>query len=72
MRLPRFSDLSLVVKMAIAPAFAVLVLALVSAGVFVSQQQQAQALDRVVNRDMQVSLELAAVSKRITAAHLQA
>ena len=42
MRLPRFSDLSLVVKMAIAPAFAVLVLALVSAGVFVSQQQQAQ------------------------------
>jgi methyl-accepting chemotaxis protein len=67
----RFADLSLVVKMAIAPAFAVLVLAVVSAGVFASQQQQARTLDRVVSHDMSVSLELAAVSKRITAAHLQ-
>jgi methyl-accepting chemotaxis protein len=71
MRKFRFADLSLVVKMAIAPAFAVLVLALVSAGVFVSQKAQTAAVNRIVEHDMQVSLKLAAVSKRITAAHLQ-
>ena len=67
----RFADLSLVVKMALAPAFAVIVLAAVSAGGFYTQQLQGRALDRVVQRDMSASLNLAAISKRITAAHLQ-
>jgi methyl-accepting chemotaxis protein len=67
----RFADLSLVVKMALAPAFAVVVLAVVAAGAFVSQQAQTQAIDRIVQHDMAASLKLAAVSERITAAHLQ-
>ena len=67
----RFADLSLVVKMALAPAFAVIVLAAVSAGGFYTQQLQGRALDHVVQHDMSVSLKLAAISKRITAAHLQ-
>ncbi|HKT54272.1 MAG TPA: methyl-accepting chemotaxis protein, partial [Caulobacteraceae bacterium] len=67
----RFADLSIMVKMALAPAFAVIVLAAVSAGGFYSQQLQGHALDRVVQHDMSVSLKLAAISKRITAAHLQ-
>ena len=67
----RFADLSIVVKMALAPAFAVVVLAAVSAGGFYAQQLQGHALDRVVQHDMSTSLKLAAISKRITAAHLQ-
>ena len=67
----RFADLSLVVKMALAPAFAVIVLAAVSAGGFYTQQLQGRALDHVVQHDMSVSLKLASISKRITAAHLQ-
>ncbi len=67
----RFADLSLMVKMALAPAFAVIVLAGVSAGGFYAQQLQGRALDHVVQHDMSVSLQLAAISKRITAAHLQ-
>ena len=71
MKLLRFADLPLVVKMALAPAFAVVVLAAVSLGGFYTQQLQGKALDRVVEHDMSVSLKLAAISKRITAAHLQ-
>jgi methyl-accepting chemotaxis protein len=67
----RFADLSLVVKMALAPAFAVIVLVAVSAGGFYTQQLQGKALDRVVQHDMTTSLKLAGISKRITAAHLQ-
>lgn len=67
----RFADLSLVVKMALAPAFAVLVLAIVAGGAFVSQQAQTQAIDQIVQKDMKVSLKLANVSERITGAHLQ-
>ncbi|MDP1875216.1 methyl-accepting chemotaxis protein [Phenylobacterium sp.] len=66
----RFADLSLVVKMALAPFFAVVMLALVTGGAFVSQQQQARALDRIVEEDMQAGLELAAVSRRVAVAHL--
>jgi methyl-accepting chemotaxis protein len=61
----------MVVKMAIAPAFAVVVLAIVAGGAFFSQQQQAAALDRVVQHDMVLSLKLANIAKRITGAHLQ-
>src|ERR1700751_669062 len=67
----RFDDLSIVVKMALRPAFAVIVLAAVSAGGFYTQQLQGRALDRVVQHDMSTSLKLAGISKRITAAHLQ-
>jgi methyl-accepting chemotaxis protein len=70
MRSLRFADLSLVVKMALAPLFAVLMLALVTGGAFFSQQQQSQALDRIVEEDMQTGLELAAVSRRVAVAHL--
>ena len=66
----RFADLSLVVKMAMAPAFAVVMLALVTGGAFYSQQQQASALDRIVEEDMQAGLDLAAVSRRVAVAHL--
>ena len=58
----RFADLSLVVKMALAPAFAVIVLAAVSAGGFYTQQLQGRALDRVVQHDMSATLKLAAIS----------
>ncbi|MBR7617979.1 methyl-accepting chemotaxis protein [Phenylobacterium sp. 20VBR1] len=65
----RLADLSLVVKMAFAPAFAVLMLALVAGGAVWSQQQQSRAIDRIVSQDMAVSLDLARISKRITAVH---
>ncbi|CAN5519331.1 methyl-accepting chemotaxis protein [soil metagenome] len=65
----RLADLSLVVKMAFAPAFAVLMLALVAGGAVWSQQQQSKAIDRIVSQDMAVSLDLARISKRITAVH---
>ncbi|WP_334160659.1 methyl-accepting chemotaxis protein [Phenylobacterium sp.] len=71
MKMLRFTDLSLVVKMAVAPAVAVVVLALVSGGAFYSQQQQAQTLDQIVEHDMATSLQVAALSTRITAAHLK-
>jgi methyl-accepting chemotaxis protein len=71
MRSLRFADLSLVVKMALAPAFAICVLAAVTAGGFYTQQLQGNALDKVVRQDMTLSLKLAAISKRITAAHLK-
>jgi methyl-accepting chemotaxis protein len=66
----RYADLSIIVKMALAPAFAVIVLAIVSGGAFFNQQQQARVLDHVVQHDMAVSTRLAAVTKRVTAAHL--
>jgi methyl-accepting chemotaxis protein len=65
----RLADLSLVVKMAVAPAFAVIMLALVAGGAVVSQQQQSKAIDNIVQQDMTVSLELARISKQITAVH---
>ena len=65
----RLADLSLVVKMAFAPAFAVLMLALVAGGALWSQQQQTKAIDRIVSEDMAISLDLARISKRITSVH---
>ncbi len=65
----RLADLSLVVKMAVAPAFAVVMLALVAGGAVVSQQQQTKAIDRIVQEDMSVSLELAKISKQVIALH---
>ena len=71
MRSLRFADLPILVKLAFAPAFAVIVLALVSGGAFYSEQQQAKTLDHVVEHDMIVSTKLSGVTKRITAAHLE-
>ena len=65
----RLADLSLVVKMAVAPAFAVIMLALVAGGAMISQQQQSKAIDRIVKEDMTVSLDLARISKRVIALH---
>jgi methyl-accepting chemotaxis protein len=71
MKMLRFVDLSLVVKMAVAPAVAVVVLALVSGGAYFSQHQQAQALDQIVKHDMATTTKVAALSNRITEAHLK-
>jgi len=65
----RLADLSLVVKMGFAPAFAVLMLAIVAGAAFWNQDQQTHAIDRIVHQDMAVSLDLARISKRITAVH---
>jgi len=65
----RLNDLSLVVKMALAPVFAVVMLALVSVGAFWSQGQQTRAIGRIVDHNMAVSLDLARISKEITAIH---
>jgi methyl-accepting chemotaxis protein len=69
MKTLRLADLSLVVKMAFAPAFAVVMLALVAGGAMWSQQQQSKAIDQIVQKDMAVSLTLAHISKQITAVH---
>jgi methyl-accepting chemotaxis protein len=55
--------------MSLAPVFAVVMLALVSAGAFWSQGQQTRAIDRIVQHNMAVSLDLARISKEITAVH---
>jgi methyl-accepting chemotaxis protein len=67
----RFADLSLVVKMALAPGFAVVMLAVIAGGAFWSQHQQTQAMNRIVDQDMSNSLELGRISKRITAVNGQ-
>ncbi len=63
------NDLSLVVKMAIAPAFALITLVLVTGAGVWNQQQQTKAMDAIVQHDMAVSLDLARISKRITSVH---
>jgi len=65
----RLADLSLVVKMAFAPAFALVMLALVAGGAMWSQQQQSKTIEQIVQKDTAVSLDLARISKRITAVH---
>jgi len=69
MKTPRLADVSLVVKMAFAPAVAVLMLAIVAGAAFWSQGRQTEAISRIVNQDMAVSLDLARISKQITAIH---
>ncbi len=65
----KFANLPLVVKMAVAPAFAVLMLTLVAAGAFWTQTQQAALLQHVVDQDMTTSSRLLLASKRISSAH---
>jgi methyl-accepting chemotaxis protein len=65
----RLINLSLVLKMGFAPAFAVLMMALAAGGAYWSQTRQTVAIDRIVSQDMAVSLDLAGISKRITGVH---
>jgi methyl-accepting chemotaxis protein len=65
----RLANLSLVVKMAMAPTFAVIMLALVAGGAFWAQAQQTRLLQQVVNEDMAVSSRLLQASKHISAVH---
>ncbi|WP_297509436.1 methyl-accepting chemotaxis protein [uncultured Caulobacter sp.] len=65
----KIANLPLVVKMAVAPAFAVIMLTLVAAGAFWTQTQQTVLLRHVVEQDMTTSSRLLLASKRIAAAH---
>jgi methyl-accepting chemotaxis protein len=59
----------LIVKIAFAPAFALVMLALMAGGAVVIQRGQATDLSQVVHTDMPNSLRLQKVSERITAIH---
>jgi methyl-accepting chemotaxis protein len=63
------ANLPLVVKMAVAPAFAVIMLTLVAGGAFWTQSQQTKMLQHVVDTDMTTSSRLLLASKRIASAH---
>ena len=65
----RFADLPLLVKMAFAPALALVMLAVLAGGMIASQSAQTAALQRVVQTDMTASLRLEHISKQISAAN---
>jgi len=65
----RLDDLPLMVKVGFAPALALVMLALMSAGAVVLQQNQTQELSRVVQTDMPQSLRMQKISERITGVH---
>jgi len=67
----RFDDLPLMVKVGFAPALALAMLALLSAGAVVLQQNQTHELERVVRTDMPNSLRMQKISERITGVHGQ-
>ena len=68
MKLRRFSDIPLVLKVGFAPAFALLMLAAVAVGTLWSQQQQTVVLAGVVGNDA-LQTQLAADAQDITAAN---
>ncbi len=70
MKLPRFSDIPLVYKIACPSFFALLILACVGASMLWSQQRQAIVLGGVISADV-LQNQLAADSKSITAANGQ-
>jgi methyl-accepting chemotaxis protein len=65
----RLADLPLIIKLAFAPALALVMLAVLAVGMIASQSQQTAALQRVVQTDMSTSLRLEQISKRISAAN---
>jgi methyl-accepting chemotaxis protein len=65
----RLVDSPLIVKIAFAPAFALVMLALMAGGAIVIQRGQATDLSQVVHTDLPNSLRLQKVSERITAIH---
>jgi len=69
MRALRLDDMPLIVKIAFAPVFALVMLALIAGGSIMVLRGQTATLNRVVSQDMPDSLRLADISQRITAAH---
>ena len=65
----RLVDLPLIIKMGFAPAFALLMLALMAGGAVVVQKSQSAALRQVVEQDMKTNSEIQSLSRRITDAH---
>jgi diguanylate cyclase (GGDEF)-like protein len=68
MKFPRFSDIPLIYKIGCPPAFALLILGCVGAGMLWSQQRQTAVLDGVVAGEA-VQNQLAADAQRITQAN---
>ena len=65
----RLVDLPLIIKMGFAPAFALLMLALMAGGAVMVQKSQSAALRQVVEQDMRTNSEIQSLSRRITDAH---
>src|SRR5262245_29525724 len=65
----RFQDWPLIVKIGLAPTFALVMLAGLAVGAIVIQKQQTGDLHRVVSQDMPNSLRMQKVSERITKVH---
>jgi methyl-accepting chemotaxis protein len=62
----RLVDLPLIIKIGFAPAFALLMLALMAGGSIVVQRSQSAALHQVVENDMRENTEIQTISKRIS------
>jgi methyl-accepting chemotaxis protein len=62
----RLVDLPLIIKIGFAPAFALLMLALMAGGSIVVQRSQSAALKQVVESDMRENMEIQTISKRIS------
>ena len=71
MKRVRLVDLPLIVKIGFAPAFALIMLALLATGAIVLQKSQANELRQVVEVDMPNSMRMQRISERITAVHGQ-
>ncbi|MBO9708199.1 MAG: HAMP domain-containing protein [Caulobacter sp.] len=65
----RLVDLPLIIKIGFAPAFALLMLALMAGGAIIVQKNQSAALKQVVENDMRINSEIQSLSRRITNAH---
>ena len=62
----RLVDLPLIIKIGFAPAFALLMLALMAGGAIVVQKSQSAALKQVVESDMRENMAIQKISKRIS------
>jgi methyl-accepting chemotaxis protein len=62
----RLVDLPLIIKIGFAPAFALLMLALMAGGAIVVQKSQSAAMRQVVETDMRENMQIQALSKRIS------
>lgn len=65
----RFDDLPIVVKIGVAPALALIALAMVTVAGLWTQHEQSATIERIAQKDMAVSLQLAEISKRIAGVH---
>ncbi len=65
----RFDDLPMVVKIGLAPAMALLALALFTIVGLTMVHRQSSVIEKVADKDMAVSLKLASISKQIAGVH---